>query len=63
MSGCVILRESADHATIGDVEPPISHSDVATIMALLGDIKTDIHELRNLLEDDGGEEEAPEIDA
>jgi hypothetical protein len=27
-----------------EVEPPISHSDVTTIMALLGDLKEDVRE-------------------
>jgi transposase len=41
------------------MEPPISHRDVTTTMALLGDIKSDVRSIRLLLEDeDGGEEEA-----
>jgi hypothetical protein len=45
------------------IEPPIDHRDVSTIMALLGDIKNDVREIRTLLEDDNGEEEeAPEAD-
>jgi hypothetical protein len=48
------------------VEPPIAHRDVTTIMALLGDIQTDVHVIRTLLdeEDQDGEEEeeAPEDD-
>lgn len=55
-----------DRATSDDtrVESPIGHSDVTTIMSLLGDIKTDVREIRALLEDeDGGEEEEiPEAD-
>jgi uncharacterized protein YukE len=39
------------------VEPPISHSDVTTIMRLLGDIRDDVRKIRNALEDDDGEEE------
>lgn len=50
--------------TIWVVESPIGHSDVTTIMMLLGDIKVDVRAIRNLLEDeDGGEEEeVPEAD-
>jgi hypothetical protein len=45
------------------IEPPIDHRDITTIMALLGDIKNDVREIRTLLEDDNGEEEeAPEAD-
>jgi hypothetical protein len=45
------------------VAPPIEHRDVTTIMGLLGDIQADVGRIRNLLEDDGEEEEAPEDDA
>jgi hypothetical protein len=45
------------------VEPPISHRDATTIMALLGDIKSDVRRIRLLLEEDDGEEETPEDDA
>jgi hypothetical protein len=52
---------SRGHAST--IEPPIEHRDVTTIMALLGDIKGDVREIRMLLEDDNGEEEeAPEAD-
>jgi hypothetical protein len=46
------------------VEPPIEHRDVTTIMALLGNIQSDVHAILNLLEDDDGEEEeeGPEDD-
>jgi phage host-nuclease inhibitor protein Gam len=44
------------------VESPIEHRDVTTIMRLLGDIQTDVRRIRNLLEDEDGEEEAPEDD-
>ena len=44
------------------IEPPIDHRDVTTIMALLGDIQLDVHEIRTLLEEDDGEEEAPQDD-
>jgi hypothetical protein len=46
------------------VEPPIEHRDVTTIMGLLGDIQDDVRRIRNLLEeDDGQEEQPPEDDA
>jgi phage host-nuclease inhibitor protein Gam len=47
------------------IEPPIEHRDVTTIMALLGDIQSDVRRIRNLLEDENGEEEeeVPEDDA
>ena len=45
------------------MEPPIEHRDVTIIMSLLGDIQNDVRRIRNLLEDDDGEEEeAPEDD-
>jgi hypothetical protein len=45
------------------MEMPIEHRDVTTIMSLLGDIQDDVRRIRNLLEDDDGqEEEAPEDD-
>jgi hypothetical protein len=59
--GTVGRRPSRGHAST--IEPPIEHRDVTTIMALLGDIKGDVREIRILLEDDDGEEEeAPEAD-
>jgi hypothetical protein len=39
------------------VEPLLSHRDVTTIMELLGDMRTDLHTIRVLLEEDDGEEE------
>jgi hypothetical protein len=42
--------------------PLISHGDVTTIMRLLADIQNDVRLIRNLLEEDDGEEEAPEDD-
>jgi hypothetical protein len=45
------------------MDAPISHRDVTTTMALLGDIKEDVRAIRQLLEDEDGEEEAPEADA
>jgi hypothetical protein len=46
------------------VEPPIEHRDVTTIMSLLGYIHADVRRIRNLLEEDDGEEEeeVPEDD-
>jgi hypothetical protein len=45
------------------IEWPISHRDVTTIMALLGDIDEHVREIRRMLEDDDGEEEEePEAD-
>jgi hypothetical protein len=44
-------------ATMSRVEPPIEHSDVTTIMRLLGDIQEDVKGIRRLLEDENGEEE------
>ena len=37
------------------MEPPISHRDVTTIMALLGDIHEDVQRIRELLKDGDGE--------
>jgi hypothetical protein len=46
------------------IEPLINHRDVTTIMALVADIQRDVRRIRNLLEDDNGEEEeVPEDDA
>jgi hypothetical protein len=42
--------------TICFIEPPIDHSDVTTIMRLLGDVQTDVRIIRELLEDEDGEE-------
>jgi hypothetical protein len=39
------------------VEPPINHSDVTTIMAMIGDIQEDVRAIRELLENEDGEEE------
>jgi len=39
------------------VEPPISHGDVTTIMALVVDMRDDIRAIRRLLEEDDGQEE------
>jgi hypothetical protein len=39
------------------VEPPIEHRDVTTIMGMVGDIQEDVSRIRELLEDENGEEE------
>jgi phage host-nuclease inhibitor protein Gam len=44
------------------VEPLISHQDVTTIMRLLADIQRDVVRIRQVLEDEDGEEEAPKDD-
>jgi len=45
------------------MEAPIEHRDVTTIMGLLGDMQHDIDRIRELLEDEFGEEaEDPEDD-
>jgi hypothetical protein len=41
------------------VESPIEHRDVTTIMRILDDIRGDVREIRNLLEEDDGEETPP----
>lgn len=45
------------------MERPIEHSDVTTIMGMLGDIQADIQAIRILLEKEDGEDEPPEADA
>jgi hypothetical protein len=47
---------------MGHFEPLISLQDVTTIMRLLDEIQQDVHGIRDLLDDDHGEEEAPEAD-
>jgi hypothetical protein len=44
------------------MELPITHRDVTTVMALLGDIQEDVERIRRWLEDDDGEEKASEDD-
>ena len=39
------------------MEPPIEHSDVTTIMGMIGDIQEDVRAIREILENDDGEEE------
>lgn len=48
--------------TVHSLEPPIEHRGVTTIMGLLGDIQADVRIIRELLEEDDGEAEAPEDD-
>jgi hypothetical protein len=39
------------------MEPPIDHRDVTTIMRLLGDVHEEVVTIRQLLEDEYGQEE------
>jgi hypothetical protein len=58
------LRAHTINATVYELEPPIDHRDVTTIMGVLGDIQHDVAEIRRLLEgEDGEEEEDAEDDA
>jgi hypothetical protein len=57
------LRRASGIATMKAMEPPISHRDVTTVMALLGDIQEDVERIRMWLEDDDGEEEPAEDDS
>jgi hypothetical protein len=57
-----LLRPRQPEATITTWNPPIEHRDVTTIMALLGNIDENVRAIRGLLEDENGEEEAPEDD-
>jgi hypothetical protein len=43
-------------------EPLASHQDVTTIMGLLGDIREEVIRIRQLLEEDDGEEEEESLD-
>jgi hypothetical protein len=52
-----------NHREDGRIELPIEHRDVTTIMALLGDIQYDVRAIRLILEDEDGEEEAPEAES
>ncbi len=56
---CAIAMRSK---TVHSLEPPIEHRDVTTIMGLLGDIQADVRMIREVLEDDDGEAQAPEDD-
>jgi hypothetical protein len=44
-------------------EPIATHEDVTTIMGILGDIRDEAAQIRRILEEDDGEEEAEEDDA
>ena len=59
-TGTLVMRRGERHDRW--IEPLIDHNDVTTIMRLLGDIQQDVHAIRELLEDDDGEEEASEDD-
>jgi hypothetical protein len=53
--------ERGDHLVI---QPPIEQRDVTTIMRLLSDIQIDVSRIRELMEEDNGEEEeVPEDDS
>ncbi len=41
------------------MEPPISRSDVTTVMRLHSDIQVDVRSIRTLLEEDDDGEETP----
>jgi hypothetical protein len=56
----LVVRPSERHDR--PIEPLIDHNDITTIMRLLADIQQDVRGIRDLLEDDDGEEEAPEDD-
>lgn len=47
------------------IEPLINHTDVTSIMRMLGDIRVEVRRIRIFLEDDDGEEEEelPERDS
>jgi hypothetical protein len=45
------------------VELPFNSQDVTTVMTILGDIKEDVRTIRELLDQDDGEEQNPEDDA
>jgi hypothetical protein len=52
-----LAAPSDHHDDLGRVEPPIEHRDVTTIMGMVGDIQEDVSRIRELLEDENGEEE------
>jgi hypothetical protein len=56
------LRSVGAKATIDRIESLVSHQDVTTTMRILGEIRDDVRTIRELLEDDDGEEEVPEDD-
>jgi hypothetical protein len=45
------------------VELPFSHTDVTTVMNMLARIDENVESIRQLLEDEDGEEDLPEADA
>jgi hypothetical protein len=57
MSGSDTLPKGNAVVTIAHIEPPISHSDVTTIMNLLAHIQDDVRRIRRAVEEDGEEEE------
>lgn len=57
------MRLTGPVATMEAMEPVITHRDVTTVMALLGDIQQNVRRIRQLLEDeDDDEPEGPEAD-
>jgi hypothetical protein len=62
MAGRATCTTAVTNKTVRRLEPPIEHRDVTTIMGLLGDIQADVRHIRELLEDEDGEAEAPEDD-
>jgi hypothetical protein len=61
--GCGHLAEPPARRHDASVEPPIDHRDVTTILGLIVDIRDDVAEIRRLLGDENGEEDAAEADA
>jgi hypothetical protein len=45
------------------MELPFTSQDVTTVMTILSDIKHEVRTIRELLEEDDGEEESPEDNA
>jgi hypothetical protein len=61
-AGAAILRSSAGRPHHGLVdEPVIDRLDVTTLLTVLGDINVNIRAIREILEEDSGED--PEDDA
>jgi hypothetical protein len=61
--GCGHLAKAGERRDDSWMNAPIDHRDVTTIMGLIVDIRDDVAEIRRLLEDENGEEEAAEADA
>lgn len=58
-----IWRRQAPSGTLNVMEQPIAtHRDVTTVMELLADIRDEARSIRQLLEDEDGEEETEEDD-